>query len=215
MLGSATDLTPYALDSSSFDLQALVHWLESTFTTTNPLQVATQLEMYAKILLEWNISHNLSTTRTMADMLRQIVDSILPLRVIKPFDQCLDIGSGAGLPALVLGILCQQSHFTLCEPRKKRAAFLRFVAYRLGLRNICVENARVQDLSLSQRASLITSRASLSNTEIFAITRSLIADNGAYLLYKGEQSYHIALNASDPKVTLYRYNARIYVYKEL
>ena len=207
MLESAIDLTPYALDSSSFDVRVLAHWLESTFATANPLQAATQLEMYAKILLEWNASHNLSGARTMADMLRQIVDSALPLRVIKPFSQCLDIGSGAGLPALVLGILC--------EPRKKRAAFLRFVVHRLALRNICVENARVQELSLSQPASLITSRASLSNAQIFATTKPLIADGGAYLLYKGEQSYHIALNASDPKVTLYRYNARIYVYKEL
>lgn len=215
MLESAIDLTPYALDSSSFDVRVLAHWLESTFATANPLQAATQLEMYAKILLEWNASHNLSGARTMADMLRQIVDSALPLRVIKPFSQCLDIGSGAGLPALVLGILCEQSRFILCEPRKKRAAFLRFVVHRLALRNICVENARVQELSLLQPASLITSRASLSNAQIFATTKPLIADGGAYLLYKGEQSYHIALNASDPKVTLYRYNARIYVYKEL
>ncbi|STO97864.1 16S rRNA (guanine(527)-N(7))-methyltransferase RsmG [Helicobacter canis] len=287
MLENAIDLTPYALDPRSFDTRALAHWLESTLATPNATAKAAQLELYAKTLLEWNTSHNLSGAHTMEDMFRQIVDSALPLRVIKPFSRCLDIGSGAGLPALVLGILRPESHFILCEPRKKRAAFLRIVGHKLGLRNLQVQATRIEHLALSYQADLITSRASLPNDIIFATTKPLLQPNGAYLLYKGERSYHIGLVDRDwafglesqsgftksvqplestfqqnshsptakrsffrkqgiplavrrcffrkqatavqgggtqadffskkptPKITLYRYNARIYVYKEL
>ena len=197
MLENAIDLTPYVLDPRGFDTRALAHWLESTLATPNAAAKAAQLELYAKTLLEWNTSHNLSGAHTMEDMLRQIVDSALPLRVIKPFSRCLDIGSGAGLPALVLGILRPESHFILCEPRKKRAAFLRIVGHKLGLRNLQVQATRIEHLALSYQADLITSRASLPNDIIFATTKPLLQPNGAYLLYKGERSYHIGLVDED------------------
>ena len=197
MLENAIDLTPYVLDPRGFDTRALAHWLESTLATPNAAAKAAQLELYAKTLLEWNTSHNLSGAHTMEDMLRQIVDSALPLRVIKPFSRCLDIGSGAGLPALVLGILRPESHFILCEPRKKRAAFLRIVGHKLGLRNLQVQATRIEHLALSYQADLITSRASLPNDIIFATTKPLLQPNGAYLLYKGERSYHIGLVDGD------------------
>ena len=197
MLKNAIDLTPYALDPRGFDTRALAHWLESTLATPNAAAKAAQLELYAKTLLEWNTSHNLSGAHTMEDMLRQIVDSALPLCVIKPFSRCLDIGSGAGLPALVLGILRPDSHFILCEPRKKRAAFLRIVGHKLGLRNLQVQATRIEHLALSYQADLITSRASLPNDIIFATTKPLLQPNGAYLLYKGERSYHIGLVDED------------------
>lgn len=174
----------------------------------------TTLESYAALVLEWNQAHNLTTARTLADMEKNIIDSALPLLVIKPFSLCFDIGSGAGLPALVLAILCNSSAFVLSEPRKKRAAFLRFCVQRLGLKNVRVESKRAQEIGLEFAPDLITSRASLGNSALLELGRKRIASGGHYLFYKGERSFCEGLAPYDAGVQLYRYNARIYVYKE-
>ncbi|OOQ39407.1 RsmG family class I SAM-dependent methyltransferase, partial [Helicobacter pylori] len=61
----------------------------------NPL-----LQDYACILLEWNQTHNLSGARNLSELEPQITDALKPLEFIKDFKSCLDIGSGAGLPAI-------------------------------------------------------------------------------------------------------------------
>lgn len=172
------------------------------------------LESYAALVLEWNQAHNLTTARSMADMEKNIIDSALPLLVINPFTLCFDIGSGAGLPALVLAILRDSSVFVLSEPRKKRAAFLRFCVQRLGLDNVRVESKRAQEIRLDSAPDLITSRASLGNRALLELGRERIASDGHYLFYKGERSFCDGLTPCDMSVQFYRYNARIYVYKE-
>lgn len=172
------------------------------------------LESYAALVLEWGKAHNLTTAQNMADMERNIIDSALPLLVVKPFSLCFDVGSGAGLPAIVLAILCDSSGFILSEPRKKRAAFLRLCVQRLRLANVRVESRRAQEIALECAPDLISSRASLSNAALLELGRDRIAKGGHYLLYKGESSYAQGLAPCEAGVEFYRYNARIYVYKE-
>ncbi|MBH0275885.1 class I SAM-dependent methyltransferase, partial [Helicobacter pylori] len=87
----------------------------------NPL-----LQDYARILLEWNQTHNLSGAKRLSELEPQITDALKPLEFIKDFKSCLDIGSGAGLPAIPLALEKPEAKFILLEPRIKRAAFLNY-----------------------------------------------------------------------------------------
>ncbi|OBV28661.1 16S rRNA (guanine(527)-N(7))-methyltransferase RsmG [Helicobacter sp. CLO-3] len=159
------------------------------------------------MLLEWSATHNLTGAKTLETIRANIIDSALPLGFIEDFGACFDVGSGAGFPGIPLAILRPQSHFILCEPRQKRAAFLSFVAQKLGLANISVIKQRAESYTPKIAIDLITSRAALPSARLFALTE-YIAQGGKtrYLLYKGAQTCDI------PRAKLYQHKARIYAY---
>ena len=80
---------------------------------------------YATLLRRWNQVHNLTTIDDTSKMLtHHLLDSLS----IAPFvsgDRCLDIGSGAGLPGMVMALAQPQQQWTLVESRAKKASFLR------------------------------------------------------------------------------------------
>ncbi|PAF50830.1 16S rRNA (guanine(527)-N(7))-methyltransferase RsmG [Helicobacter sp. 13S00477-4] len=144
-------------------------------------------EHYAQILLQWNKVHNLSGVKDLEDIYNDIFDSIYPLRFIEDFGFCIDIGSGAGFPALPLAICKKKTAFILTEPRIKRASFLRSVVIELGLKNISVEKCLIQDLKIPQdfNTDLITSRAVMSSKDLIFWSEKFLNKNGHYLFYKG------------------------------
>jgi 16S rRNA (guanine527-N7)-methyltransferase len=147
-----------------------------------------KLKDYSKNLLEWNSIHNLSGAKNLDDIYQNILDSIYPIKFIKEPKSLLDIGSGAGFPAIALGIVWDSCEITLCEPRNKRASFLRLVALELGLENVKVEKKRVEDLD-SPPFSMITSRAVNSVEMLLKLSSDLSDENTSYLLFKGERVY--------------------------
>jgi len=145
-----------------------------------------KLDAFSKHLEAWNRVHNLTGARTREAMEEQIVDSAWPLMFLPPVDSLLDIGTGAGFPGMVLAILLPETECTLCEPLKKRAAFLRFVAGDLGLGNVTVEAKRADELE-ARAYSLITSRAVTDASTLVDWCRPLIDKSTQLLFYKGEQ----------------------------
>jgi 16S rRNA (guanine527-N7)-methyltransferase len=145
-----------------------------------------KFERFINLLLEWNSIHNLTGAKTKEDIRENIEDSIYPFKYIDMPNRVLDIGSGAGFPALILAIAYPNINFTLCEPRNKRASFLRFVSIELELDNIIVIKKRVENFR-SKPFELITSRA-VSDTKILLdITKHLRDKTTRYLLYKGNR----------------------------
>ncbi len=116
-----------------------------------------KLKKFTNLLLEWNKIHNLTGAKNERDIEDNIKDSIYPFKYIDMPNSVLDIGSGAGFPALVLAIEYPKTLFTLCEPRNKRASFLKFVSLELDLDNISVVRKRVENFK-SNPFELITSR---------------------------------------------------------
>ncbi len=173
-----------------------------------PIQRAKALlESYASMLLEWSMTHNLTGAKDSTTLHANIIDSALPLGVIRDFGLCFDVGSGSGFPALVLAILRPKSILILSEPRKKRVAFLYFIIQKLGLTNVAIYKERAQTYGLdsgatlanilapnnfakidTHKADLITSRAALKSEQIFRATSHILAKKGYYLLYKGLES---------------------------
>ena len=93
----------------------------------------------------------------------------------------IDIGSGQGLPGLVIALMCPESHVTLVEPRLKRAAFLRLAVRRLQLSTEVV-TSRAQDCQ--GRYDIITSRAVAPPETIYQWTKHLSHLDTQWILRK-------------------------------
>lgn len=144
-------------------------------------------QRYATILLEWNKTHNLSGTQTLQEVYYNILDSIYPLKFIKDFKSCIDIGSGAGFPAIPLAICKSEARFLLVEPRVKRVSFLKNLIVELGLENIEVQKCLIEHLEVTDEVDLITSRAVMSTNKLIEKAGRFLKKGGYYLFYKGTQ----------------------------
>ena len=169
-----------------------------------------RLENFANTLMEWNKIHNLTGAKSLEDIYKNIIDSIYPMSFIDTPKKVLDVGSGAGFPAIPLAIVFDESEFILCEPLKKRVSFLKYVS--IELENVVVEGSRVEDLN-DYKFDLIVSRA-VTNTEMLINLTSHLANNSSkYLFYKGERVFDEISKLSDTiNYDIIQKNRRNYLY---
>ncbi len=147
---------------------------------------------YLALLQRWNATYNLTAVRDPAEMLTQHLADCLavvgPLRrqlgAASP-RRLLDVGSGGGLPGVVLAVLEPGWSVTCVDTVGKKAAFIRQAAVELGLRNLSAEHARVEALKLPP-FDLITSRAFASLADFVSLTRQLLAPAGVWAAMKGK-----------------------------
>jgi 16S rRNA (guanine527-N7)-methyltransferase len=157
---------------------------------------STQLDAllaYLDLLVRWNATYNLTAVREPAQMLSQhladcmAVVAPLQAKLGEPLRaRILDVGSGAGLPGLVLAIAAPQSSVLCLDKVGKKVAFLRHVAATLGLPNMQAEHARVEALKAG-RFDVIVSRAFASLADFAAATLPHLADGGVWLAMKGKR----------------------------
>lgn len=159
--------------------------IQSEFSLTD--EKMEYFEKYATILLEWNKTHNLSGTQTLQEVYSNIVDSIYPLKFIQDFKSCIDIGSGAGFPAIPLAICKSDARFLLVEPRLKRVSFLKNIIVELGLENVEIQKCLIEHLKVNDEVDLITSRAVMSANKLIEKAGRFLKKGGYYLFYKGTQ----------------------------
>lgn len=140
---------------------------------------------YARILFEWNKTHSLTTYKNSTDLATNAFNSVYPISFLPSFESCLDVGSGAGFPAIPLALAMPNKSFTLVEPKGKKYAFLEYVKISLGIKNITVVKDRVENLD--KKFNLITSRA-VGSFEILTEICANVSDKKTnLLLYKGEK----------------------------
>lgn len=148
---------------------------------------------YLSLLQRWNATYNLTAVRDPAQMLVQhLVDC---LAVMPPLTRALgeqggtrvlDVGSGAGLPGVVIAVLCPAVQVVCVDTVGKKAAFVRQAAMELRLANLQVEHARVEALK-QPPFDLITSRAFASLADFVTLTRHLLALGGQWMAMKGQR----------------------------
>ncbi len=140
---------------------------------------------YLDLIVRWNRSFNLTAIRDPRAMVAaHLADSLslVPLLATLPAGALLvDVGSGAGLPGIPVGIARTDLRVDLVEPVGKKAAFLRQCRAELGLENLRVHEARIEQLSLEAEPAVITSRAFASLAD-FAESVASIAGAGTRLL---------------------------------
>lgn len=115
---------------------------------------------------------------------RHIINCVLMAPLLHP-GRVGDIGSGAGLPGLVLAIARPDVHFFLIEPMERRVDWLRSEASALGLQNVEVVRARAEEATFSPWLDQVTARAVSSLTKLIPIAAPLVRAGGELLFLKG------------------------------
>lgn len=96
-----------------------------------------------------------------------------------------DVGSGAGLPGLVLAIARPDCHLVLIEPMERRVEWLRFEAAELGLSNVTVVRARAEDAQSDIPLDQVTARAVTALSKLIPVTAPLLRRGGEMIFLKG------------------------------
>jgi 16S rRNA (guanine527-N7)-methyltransferase len=145
-----------------------------------------QLDRFAELLVEENQSQNLIASASIPELWsRHIVDGAQLLGLAGSEGSWCDIGSGPGLPGLVIAILGGRP-MTLNEPRKLRAEFLRRVVIDLGLSHVSVAECKVE--KLEGKFDFITARAVARLDKLFSMAWHLAHSETKWILPKGEKA---------------------------
>ena len=145
---------------------------------------------YVALIQKWNKVYNLTALRDPADMLtHHLLDSLTAVAPLTRHTQgqavrVLDVGSGGGLPGVVLAICMPELNVTCVDTVAKKAAFVQQVAVSLKLPNLRGLHARVE--SLTDPYQVICSRAFASLPDFVAWSRSALAEGGVWMAMKGK-----------------------------
>jgi 16S rRNA (guanine527-N7)-methyltransferase len=160
---------------------------------------------YVALIQKWNKVYNLTALRDPADMLtHHLLDSLTAIAPLHRHTQgqairVLDVGSGGGLPGVVLAICMPELNVSCVDTVAKKAAFVQQVAVSLKLPNLRGIHARVE--SLTDPYQVICSRAFASLPDFVTWSRSALAEGGVWMAMKGKHPQdEIAALPADVKV---------------
>jgi len=146
-----------------------------------------KLLAYLQLMAKWNRVYNLTALRNPGEWVtHHLLDSLSVLPHIRG-PVVADVGSGAGLPGLVLAIVRPDWHVISVEAVDKKAAFQRQVAAELALANVRVEGGRVESVVLECSADTVVSRAFSSLVDFVNLTRHLLKPGGQWAAMKGKK----------------------------
>tara|TARA_B100002049_G_scaffold196811_1_gene154445 strand:- start:516 stop:1127 length:612 start_codon:yes stop_codon:yes gene_type:complete len=145
-----------------------------------------QLLSYHSLILKWNKVYNLSAIRDPLESIKKhFLDSLSILNFIKP-GLLLDVGSGAGLPGIVIAIMKPKTKVFVIDSVGKKCRFMQTVKTELSLENLIVINSRVESFESEESFSQITTRAFADVSKTIELTKHLVSNKGRYLLMKGD-----------------------------
>ncbi len=148
---------------------------------------------YMALIQKWNKVYNLTAVRDPAEMLtHHLLDSLTAVAPLTRHTQgqparVLDVGSGGGLPGVVLAICMPELNVTCVDTVAKKAAFVQQVAVSLKLPNLRGLHARVE--SLTEPYQVICSRAFASLPDFVAWSRPALAEGGVWMAMKGKHPH--------------------------
>ena len=140
---------------------------------------------YLRLLIKWNKAYNLTAIRDPAEMIdKHLLDSLSMVPHMQA-DRILDVGTGAGLPGMILAIVYPKKIFTLLDTNGKKTRFLIQAKLELKLDNVIIENRRVESWHPDTLFPVVMSRAFSSIVDMVDWTQHLMAKNGVILAMKG------------------------------
>jgi 16S rRNA (guanine527-N7)-methyltransferase len=157
--------------------------------TLNDAQIQA-LGTYVTLLHKWNAAYNLSALKAIDDMLvKHVFDCMAVVQPIADrlaaFEHktILDVGTGAGLPGIVLAVCLPQVQVTMLDAVQKKIIFVRQAIGTLGLSNAQAHGIRIQDWQQSH--SMVTARAWTALADIPTLTQHCLAPGGCIAAMKG------------------------------
>lgn len=143
------------------------------------------LTRYSRVLLDASNRVNLMSRRQLERLSEHVADAATVLRVVDLGGlNCADLGSGGGLPGVVLAILRPEARMTLIDSRRSKIVILKRIQRELGLSNLEIVHERIEALAGSAY-DLGLSRALGSAERTLAGSLRLIGSGGRLILYKG------------------------------
>ncbi|GAB7563980.1 16S rRNA (guanine(527)-N(7))-methyltransferase RsmG [Methylobacillus methanolivorans] len=151
-----------------------------------PGTVIDKLLAYLELLVKWNKVHNLTAVRDPEEMVTlHLLDSLSVLPYV-PAGRLLDVGSGAGLPGIILAICRPDLQVTTIDAVQKKASFMRQAKAELQIDNLQVVAGRVEQLKPELPFDTVISRAFSEIALFIKLTKHLIAEGGLWLAMKGQ-----------------------------
>ncbi len=148
-------------------------------------EVMARLDQYVGLLAKWNRVYNLTSVRKPQDMIpRHILDSLVVLPYLHG-QRLLDVGTGAGLPGIPLALVRPELQVTLLDSNAKKIRFVQQAVAELGIDNVEVVHARVEEYRDASGYDIIISRAYSSTDEFYKQVTPLLAPGGHILAMKG------------------------------
>lgn len=144
-----------------------------------------KVQIYKNLLEKFNRTHNLTGLK---DIDENIVDSlkILDFKDLGFAKNIVDVGSGAGFPAVFLAFILE-ADFYLFEPNAKKAAFLRTLKIECELPNLHIFKQKIGEHKAEFKADLITSRALMDAPSLMRLCTNFSDGHTLFLLYKGSK----------------------------
>lgn len=144
-----------------------------------------QLLAYLRLLEKWNQAYNLTAIRDPQEMLvKHLFDALAVQAYLPSSGHWIDVGSGGGIPGLVLAIVDVNRRWTLLDSNGKKTRFLTQAVLELGLtERVQVVHSRAEQHQ--QQYDGVISRAVTEVADFIAFTRHLRADNASWWLMKG------------------------------
>jgi 16S rRNA (guanine527-N7)-methyltransferase len=144
---------------------------------------------YANILATDGIIRGLIGPRETARLWdRHLLNCAVVADLVPRRATLLDIGSGAGLPGIVLAMLLPEVQVTLLEPMARRVEFLDECRAALGLRNVTVRRGRAEEVRGQVRAEVVTARAVAPLDRLAGLAIPLVQPGGMVLALKGQRA---------------------------
>ena len=151
--------------------------------------VKQKLEAYRLLVERYHKTLDLVSTRALIEWKAREYDALAYAETIKSFElknqELIDIGSGVGIPGLIIAIALPQYRVHLVERRKKRVSFLKIACSQLALQNVYVHEADIQNLK-EPRVSLITALAVGTFSHLYCLSRHLHDDDVTLISRKGD-----------------------------
>lgn len=153
-----------------------------------------QLLAYQAMIAKWTQVYNLTSVRDPAEMMtHHLLDSLAAVPALQRYlhsagleqgSRLLDVGSGAGLPGVVIAICCPMVKVTCVDTVAKKAAFIKQAALALRLPNLTGFHARVE--SITESFDVICSRAFASLVDFTKWSAGALAPQGVWMAMKGK-----------------------------
>ena len=149
-------------------------------------QIISKLLIYKELLIKWNNSFNLTSVKNTEIVTHHFLDCLAVIPFIKS-STLLDVGTGAGLPGIVIAIVNPDIKVSLIDKVGKKITFIKRVIAELEIKNIETYHDRVELLTSEEKYDGIISRA-FSNMEVFIkSTKHLIKSQGVWYGMKSKK----------------------------
>ena len=160
-----------------------------------------KLLIYKDLLIKWNKSINLTSIKNKEIVAHHFLDSLAVIPFMKS-SSLLDVGTGAGLPGIVIAIIKPDIKVSLIDKVGKKIAFIKRVLAELDIKNVQTHHSRVELMTSEEKYDGIISRAFSNMGDFVQITKHLLKKQGVWYGMKSKKILNDEMKGIDNPWTL-------------